>query len=791
MNNSNKFKIKMGNHTRRHRNKNNNNRRSRRKRGGTLTLTQTIMRTKPKYLPKPNHLILRLRDPTAAPKAKKGKENAKAEVEASGEEVEPVTARELKVVKKEIRKTLNYGITSNRSIHNPQLGGAIFNTEFKSAGHALQYFINNSTHVFFKPSSIAARIVKLTLNDGINSPYTSYSAQTMTNPTVGDITEIIIKFVLIGTPVVTTFKGTEIVPSSNIRNEVNHNNLIACNSANSDEWAGKYDMATPYVVWSSEDSPDITGIDITNPRQGLVHNLGETENGLEATLIELLHEGRGREDADAGGIAAAEGVAVRKAAEGVRPAETRTWYEFINLLGGLPDHDYNARLKLHNIQRRLEPLNLTTGPIKLGVIAMTIAGGETLHSMEERQILTNPEKSSIGVTLLHQLIRSIVFSDGILHLDLHGNNLFIQKIPDTLEVGQGRPVENLYNYRVTLIDFGRTTHMSKESEPGERNYTPTDWVYPEIFSQSTWNDISQLCSKKPCHDDVRNLMEKLFEKLLDYLIYYLTHSPSETQWTRNTFYQILNMMIFIGGKELYREALKEAFITNMEEIEPEVPDDPDFAKDLAMLEASFELRESLIGQSMRLHRNINENVLTAIYNFSFPSLSDSDKAAWTDANFKPHYKAFRTAVAKELTNYHISCIYATTANKLTVDNKWKTVAPPSLKEYIEYFEEAIGQETTYHQMLAAAVAEAEAGAEAEAVAEAEAEVEEEHRFTGEAGGKGNSVFFSRSPSSRGGNYIITKKYKRKNKKTRNKKIVKEKINNIYCKIFLLSDTLEI
>jgi hypothetical protein len=61
----------------------------------------------------------------------------------------------------------------------------------------------------------------------------------------------------------------------------------------------------------------------------------------------------------------------------------------------------------------------------------------------------------------------------LLHTDLHEGNYFINKIPEDHE--HGRRVDKPYNYRVTLIDFGRTVSIStpdtfvKDSEPLDEN----------------------------------------------------------------------------------------------------------------------------------------------------------------------------------------------------------------------------------------------------------------------------------------------------------------------------------
>ena len=151
------------------------------------------------------------------------------------ENLDDYSKEDLEIVKKHVIRTLNYGKEAvNDTLESDnttnQHGGVIYDTvTYESAAHALEFFLINCTVNPLAPSSIAARIIICALNDGVVSPFTSYSARTMTNPQIGDIKQIILKFVLIGNRenVQYDIYDTEIQSIKEINREARRNNQLA------------------------------------------------------------------------------------------------------------------------------------------------------------------------------------------------------------------------------------------------------------------------------------------------------------------------------------------------------------------------------------------------------------------------------------------------------------------------------------------------------------------------------------------------------------------------------------
>ena len=155
--------------------------------------------------------------------------------------------------KNSIIQTIDYGMRPLLKIQT--VGGTILDdVNFKSAQLAFEYFLEHSTPRLFKANSLSGRIIQLDLNEGVQSPYTSYNRNTFINLTIGDIKSLIVKFILIG-------DKDELVPLSNqkrllistvydLKQEYILQNYIASKTANSDP-NNKYLMAAPYNVYSN------------------------------------------------------------------------------------------------------------------------------------------------------------------------------------------------------------------------------------------------------------------------------------------------------------------------------------------------------------------------------------------------------------------------------------------------------------------------------------------------------------------------------------------------------------
>ena len=381
------------------------------------------------------------------------------------------TSEDLEVIYKNVETTLNYGkdildeVTNSRTIEGIQKGGVITLKNYSSAAHAFDFFIKHSQIKVLPPSSIAARNVILTLNDGVVSPYRDYSASTFTNPTIGDVRQLIVKFVIVGSNITNTMDryNTEIQSLDSIREECKITNQTAILTANLDINAGRYEKASPYIVFyaggdevpnNNSTSKNQVGIDINNPVRHPDKYSGAPD--LESTITKLFND------------------SVKEINDPIKEGQ-RSWSAFkenltnrkLGILYGWKQQDVDVRL---------------------GVIAMTLAPGKIAHeqldSMQDNTDKNNTEKNYLYVALLLEVIRTVIFT-GYLHGDLHAGNFFIEDIPDTLEVG--RRVSLPYNKRVTLIDFGRTLDPWTDTLTGkERTLT-----YSRSQIIENWNNMHE------------------------------------------------------------------------------------------------------------------------------------------------------------------------------------------------------------------------------------------------------------------------------------------------------------
>jgi hypothetical protein len=159
-----------------------------------------------------------------------------------------------------VKKTLNYGM-NHKLPHKLRIkGGAIIDdTRFNTAEKAFIYFINHSTPTFYKPNSLSGRIAEFKLNKGkdekgnpIESPYTSYSRDTFVKLTTGDITSLIVKFVLIDRKhrliTLPNKKQIQVMTQKELKYEYDLQNYIAARTVNNDK-DNLYVMPTPYNVF--------------------------------------------------------------------------------------------------------------------------------------------------------------------------------------------------------------------------------------------------------------------------------------------------------------------------------------------------------------------------------------------------------------------------------------------------------------------------------------------------------------------------------------------------------------
>ena len=166
----------------------------------------------------------------------------------------------LNSVKLAIEQTLNYGL--QYTIKRNTIGGAIIDdTNFISAEQAFNYFLQNSSITTYTTNSICGRVAELTLNSGIQSPYTSYDRNTFIDLNIGNIRSLIIKFVLVDkTRHVVQFENGEYLQSvkyDEFEIEFLLQNLVASITANNDN-ANKFLMASPYTVFKYVNRDDFS-----------------------------------------------------------------------------------------------------------------------------------------------------------------------------------------------------------------------------------------------------------------------------------------------------------------------------------------------------------------------------------------------------------------------------------------------------------------------------------------------------------------------------------------------------
>ena len=338
------------------------------------------------------------------------------------------------------------------SFNTKQKGGAVPLLSGETPGHLFHEFLTNS-NVTVVPAggSFTSRLVILTLNESNEaSIYTDYSARTFTDPTLGNVKQLIVKFVLVGNN--TTFARTshdkpiEILTMEAFKNEIETLNNVAISTANNDP-TGMYEKASPYVVFytggtirpvsnenTSQDTTRI-GININQPCRRPNKYKGcdddESKKSLEQSIIDLF-------------LDAAKTQEVLETDQFIRT--NSSWRTF--------------KEKLDSSVAQTEAIDYN---VRLGVIAMTLAPGLDAYTSwrdsapHESRPYRVPIFKESAAALIVEIIR-VFFCTQLLHTDLHYGNYFINKIPEDHE--HGRRVDKPYNYRVTLIDFGRTVSIS-------------------------------------------------------------------------------------------------------------------------------------------------------------------------------------------------------------------------------------------------------------------------------------------------------------------------------------------
>ena len=425
--------------------------------------------------------------------------------------------KDLEIVKKQIKNTLDYGVEGINKIKDDldrmatmpggrskkkrskkkrskkkhssntrkrgkrmgrQSGGVIINTkEYPSSYRALSTFINECKKdggkiTLLKSNSIAGRMAILELPplSDINI-YTSYSATTFTKPVTGDIRKIIIKFCLLSedlednkkVTMVGEGRGIEVVPPSTFVNESALQQQISLLTVNNDT-IGRFQKATPYIVYSS------------------IFDSFDDDNSKD--VVDLLLE----PNSD--------------------PVVENEWKHFRAYL----EQGFTTGIK-HRRSYQLDSVIPEHIKLKIGVIAMTMASSNEDNIVKGPGIMKfgidavtlsisqkNDIKSSYTISVVYELIRVAILCQRI-HKDLHGGNYFVERIPDTLDIGrrvaklddetvQDFEINKYINYsefwqfKATLIDWGRSIPM-----PLSESFTPE-----QLFN--TWTFVGESGSLK-------------------------------------------------------------------------------------------------------------------------------------------------------------------------------------------------------------------------------------------------------------------------------------------------------
>jgi hypothetical protein len=422
---------------------------------------------------------------------------------------------------------VKYGSIKSRS-NTKQKGGAIPHRSGETPGHLFHEFLTDS-NITVVPAgrSFTSRLVILTLKESNEATiYTDYSARTFTNPVLGNIKQLIVKFVLVGNNTTYTHtndtKSIEILTMEAFKNEIENLNDVAISTANNDP-TGMYEKASPYVVFytggtirpvsnenTSQDTTRI-GININQPCRRPNKYKGcdddESKKSLEQSIIDLfLHAAKTQE--------------VLETDQFIRT--NRSWRTFKEKLDSSVAQteagDYNVRL---------------------GVIAMTLAPGLDAYTSwrdsapRESRPYRVPIFKESAAALIVEIIR-VFFCAQLLHTDLHYGNYFINKIPEDHE--HGRRVDKPYNYRVTLIDFGRTVSISTPDTFVKGSMCLDEDILKSYRKQ--WKSIVQDVTSDEASDEAK---KTILKEILLYII-------SIATTYRNTHFTLVNALTALTDK---------------------------------------------------------------------------------------------------------------------------------------------------------------------------------------------------------------------------------------------------
>ncbi len=338
-----------------------------------------------------------------------------------------------------INNTIEYGIqTFNNTVPN-QVGGAFISVkrEWKSPGDALAYFLNNANVIIRNPNSLSGRIAIFTLPDDVPSPYTEYSAESLINPTAGNIRSIILKFALVRggrsnrNILVSAPDGRKAGDARNhfikleqwsdFNREAIRQQQIACQTANDDK-DGRYEMATPYIVYTTTGSKPPGGMVRPKDQYGINLNLDypNQDSAIEKVLVDFLKSSK----------------------------VGRSWPDFINLATkGFTDGSENFALNV-------------------GVIAMTLINSDQIQQIQQKPKPLNLEREQLYqlymVPVIYELIRVAVWCE-LLHTDLHRGNYFV--LPTERRVVG---VQEHLKYKALLIDWGNLETIEGVKGPAMR-----------------------------------------------------------------------------------------------------------------------------------------------------------------------------------------------------------------------------------------------------------------------------------------------------------------------------------
>lgn len=203
-----------------------------------------------------------------------------------------------------------HNLPKNLASQKTKLKGGAIPLGYEDPLNAFKFFLQNSTANFINANSLSGRIVILTLNPGIISPYTSYSAANLLDLKIGDVKVILLKFCLVGTTQIID----ELHRLGNINTYLFHNiysdsrkNIIklekdidfylegvrqqeiSVKTATKDPH-GRYEMATPYIIYQS-DLPGFSIDDNENEINKLLNNLFKDGSGNWPDFYDFAKKG--------------------------------------------------------------------------------------------------------------------------------------------------------------------------------------------------------------------------------------------------------------------------------------------------------------------------------------------------------------------------------------------------------------------------------------------------------------------------------------------------------------------